>query len=85
LINFHKGNEPPLDNDNLSKPLHDALINLLYDNDRWVIQTQVIQIDIESPITIQGATALLLENIRRGEDFLYVRFDEPLDTLVLSR
>jgi hypothetical protein len=84
LINFHKGNEPPLDNDNLSKPLHDALINLVYSNDRWLIQTQVIQVDIDSPITIQGATGLLLENIRKGEDFLYVRLDEPFDTLVLS-
>ena len=36
LINFHEGNVAPLDDDNMVKPIRDALNKLVYDDDRQI-------------------------------------------------
>jgi hypothetical protein len=76
LIHFHKGDIAPLDNDNMSKPVHDALTKVVYDDDRQVIHTRSIQMSVDSPIAIEGATQVLLDTIALGDGFLYFRIDE---------
>jgi Endodeoxyribonuclease RusA len=76
LIHFHKGDIAPLDNDNMSKPVHDALTKVVYDDDRQVIHTRSIQTSVDSPIAIEGATQVLLDSIALGDGFLYIRIDE---------
>jgi hypothetical protein len=85
LIHFHKGGDAPLDNDNMAKPVHDAMEAIVYDNDNQLIHTDAIQTSIDSPLAIEGASKLLLDAIAQGEDFLYIRFDEPPNTIRLPR
>jgi crossover junction endodeoxyribonuclease RusA len=33
IINFHVGDKPPVDVGNMSKPIHDVMNNLIYDDD----------------------------------------------------
>ena len=36
LINFHEGDKPPLDDDNMVKPIRDSLNKFVYDDDRQI-------------------------------------------------
>ena len=81
MIHFHTGDAAPLDNDNMSKAVHDAMINEIYVDDRQVIFTHAVQVDIASDMTIQGASQLLLDSIAEKKDFLYFRIDELPDTI----
>lgn len=75
LINFHEGDEPPLDDDNMVKPIRDALNKFVYD-DRQVRYSETIQVPIDDPIKIRGASAILLAAFSRGDVFLYVRVED---------
>jgi Holliday junction resolvase RusA-like endonuclease len=40
IINFHLGDKPSLDVDNMSKPILDAMEKIVYDNDRQIRQAR---------------------------------------------
>jgi hypothetical protein len=84
FIHFHKGATPPLDNDNISRPTHDAMTKIIYADDVQVIHTETIQKSLDSPLNIQGVTQLLLDAYNEGEDFLYVRLDDLPVQIILS-
>ncbi|HEV3440635.1 MAG TPA: RusA family crossover junction endodeoxyribonuclease [Gemmata sp.] len=60
LINFHEGDKPPLDDDNMVKPIRDALNKFVYDDDRQIRYSETFQIPIDDPIKIRRASAILL-------------------------
>ena len=83
LIHFHKGADSPLDNDNLSKPILDAMTRVIYEDDIQLVHTHVYQTDIDHPPDLQGATPILVEAISDGKDFIYIRFDPPQERITL--
>ncbi len=56
LINFHDGEKPPLDDDNMVKPIRDALNKFVYDDDRQIRHSETIQVNIDAPIRIRKAS-----------------------------
>src|SRR5882757_7341019 len=50
LINFHDGDKPPLDDDNMVKPIRDALNEFVFDDDRQIRYSETIQLSIEDPV-----------------------------------
>ncbi len=76
LIYFHEGDKPPLDDDNMVKPIRDALNNYVYDDDRQIRYSETLHVPIEDPIKIRGASAILLAAYSRGDVFLYVRIED---------
>jgi crossover junction endodeoxyribonuclease RusA len=76
LINFHEGDKPPLDDDNMVKPIRDALNKFVYDDDRQIRYSETIQVPIDDPIKIRGASAILLAAYSKGDEFLYVRVED---------
>jgi crossover junction endodeoxyribonuclease RusA len=79
LINFHEGNTPTLDDDNMVKPIRDALNRFVYDDDRQIRYSETIQVPIDAPIGVRGASAMLMAALSKGDVFLYVRIeDAPL-------
>jgi Holliday junction resolvase RusA-like endonuclease len=83
IIYFHRGPDAPLDNDNLCKPILDAMSRTIYDDDKQLIHTHVYQTDIAHPIPLEGASTLVVNAIRDGNDFVYVRFDSPQESITL--
>ena len=77
LINFHEGDTPPLDDDNMVKPIRDALNKLVYADDRQIRHSETFQVPIDDPIKIRGASALLLTAYSQGDPFVYVRVEDP--------
>jgi Holliday junction resolvase RusA-like endonuclease len=76
LINFHEGDKPPLDIDNMVKPIWDALNKLVYNDDRQIRCSETLHVPIDDPIKIRGASAILLGAYSKGDEFLYVRIED---------
>lgn len=76
LINFHEGDDPPLDDDNMVKPIRDALNEFVYDDDRQIRYSETIQVGIDEPVKLRGASAILLAAYSKGDEFLYVRIED---------
>jgi crossover junction endodeoxyribonuclease RusA len=76
LINFHEGDLPPLDDDNMVKPVRDALNKLVFEDDRQIRYSETLQVPIDAPIRVRGASAILLAAFSAGNPFLYVRIED---------
>jgi crossover junction endodeoxyribonuclease RusA len=85
IINFHEGDEPPLDDDNMVKPIRDALNKLVYSDDRQITYSETIQVGIDAPIKIRRGSAVLLAAYNKGDEFVYVRIDDAPDFIQLSQ
>ena len=85
IINFHEGGLASLDDDNMVKPIRDAMNGLVYRDDRQISYSETIQVGIDAPIKIRGASAILLAAYSRGDEFLYVRIDDAPDFIQLPR
>jgi crossover junction endodeoxyribonuclease RusA len=76
VINFHEGDKPPLDDDNMVKPIRDALNKFVYEDDRQIRYSETLHVPIDDPIKIRGASAILLAAYSKGDEFLYVRIED---------
>ena len=72
---YHRGNAVRIDNDNMVKPIQDALIGIVYQDDRWITDTRVRKTSIDGAFYIRGYPLLLLEAFSRGEEFLHIVVD----------
>jgi crossover junction endodeoxyribonuclease RusA len=85
LINFHEGDRPPLDDDNMVKPIRDALNKFVYDDDRQIRCSETLQVSIDAPIRIRKASKILLDAFCKGDEFLYVRIEDAPDFIQLPQ
>lgn len=83
LIHFHEGNLAPLDDDNMVKPIRDALNKLVYDDDRQITYSVTIQVGISAPVVAREGSRAILEAYHAGEPFLYIRVENAPDYLEL--
>ena len=82
---FSLDERPFLDLDNMSKPIWDEMQNVVYEDDRQIRQLELTHEKIDAPFVIVGASPLLLEAVRAGNQFVYARIDEPVDPLPLPK
>jgi crossover junction endodeoxyribonuclease RusA len=85
LINFHEGDKPTMDDDNMVKPIRDALNKFVYVDDRQIRYSETIHVPIDDPIKIRGASAILLAAFSKGDEFLYVRIEDAPPVIQLPR
>jgi crossover junction endodeoxyribonuclease RusA len=85
LINFHEGAVPPLDDDNMVKPIRDALNGLVYQDNRQIRYSETIQVSIDDPIRVRRASKVLLDAFAKGDEFLYVRIEGAPDFIQLPQ
>jgi crossover junction endodeoxyribonuclease RusA len=82
---FHDSPSILLDNDNMLKPIQDALNGLVYADDRQITDTVVRKTDINGAFIVRGAPAVLLQAFSLGKEFLHVRVTEaPSHTILLT-
>lgn len=72
---YHDGVSVRMDNDNMLKPIQDALIGLVYADDRQITDTQVRKTDINGSFYVRGISPVLAEGFSNGREFLYVRVE----------
>lgn len=85
VINFHTGDKPSLDLDNMSKPILDVLQGLVYADDRQVRQAELAHVKIDTPLVVVGASQKLVAALQAGDQFVYVRIEDPANPLPLPK
>jgi Holliday junction resolvase RusA-like endonuclease len=73
---YHEGLAVRMDNDNLVKPIQDALNGLVYLDDRLITDTIVRKTSIDGPFRVRGYPLILLEGLASGDEFLHIIIDE---------
>ena len=80
LVVYYFGQRPILlDNDNLIKPIQDALNGLVYQDDQLVTDTIIRRTSVTQTFLITNDSEILMEAIRRLEGFVYVRVEDARD------
>jgi Holliday junction resolvase RusA-like endonuclease len=72
---YHDGVSVRIDNDNLVKPIQDALNGLVYVDDRQITDTHVRKTDLNGSFRVRGMSPVLAEGFCRGNEFLYICVD----------
>jgi hypothetical protein len=85
IINFHAGDKPSLDVDNMSKPIFDVMNKLVYDDDRQVRQAEITHIRIDAPMSVAGASKVLVDAVQEGRQFVYVRIEDAVEPFPLPK
>jgi hypothetical protein len=85
LVHFHLGDKPALDVDNMSKPIHDVMNSLVYDDDRQIRQAEIAHVRIDAPMVVAGAAKILVDAVQRGQPFVYVRIEDAVDPFPLPK
>jgi crossover junction endodeoxyribonuclease RusA len=83
IINFHEGPDATLDDDNMVKPIRDAMNGLVYEDDSQIRYSETMQLCIDAPIKARRASAVLLTAYNEGDVFLYIRIDDAPETIQL--
>jgi crossover junction endodeoxyribonuclease RusA len=72
---YHMGLAVRIDNDNMVKPVQDALIGLVYEDDRFITDTAVRKTSIDGKFRVRGLPVVLLEALSKGDEFLHIVID----------
>ncbi len=72
---YHEGSATRIDEDNMLKPIQDALIGLVYDGDTRITDSAARKTPIDAPISPRRASRVLLEAFAVGDEFLHVIID----------
>ncbi len=69
----------------MSKPILDVLENIVYGDDRQIRQAQITHLKIGAPFSIVGVSKIIVDAIQTGQQFVYVRIEDPVDPYPLPR
>lgn len=75
-ITFYYNTLPDFDTDNVSKPICDALIGVVYFDDSQLGERIARRKDINSSYRIRGINPELAVAIAEGDDFVFVEIEE---------
>jgi hypothetical protein len=85
IINFYAGNKPSVDVDNMSKPILDAMQNIIYRDDRQIVQPEIARLKIGAAFAIMGVRPIIVNSIQSGNEFVYVRIEDAVDPFSLPK
>jgi hypothetical protein len=80
VVYYHDGEHVRIDNDNLVKPIQDALIGLIYQDDRLITGTTVRKTSLDGRFRVRRMSRVLADAFVDGREFLHIRVDEDPDT-----
>ena len=75
----------PLDVDNIGKPIQDALIGLVYNDDGQISDVNVSKRNINSSFRVRGMSPAVAEGFTSSVEFVHVRVEEAPDPQELVR
>jgi Holliday junction resolvase RusA-like endonuclease len=76
---FHERATVRIDNDNLTKPIQDALTGIVFVNDRQVTDIKVRKTNLDGSFRVRGMSLVLAEAFSRGTEFLHIRIARQPD------
>ncbi len=79
VVYYHNGIVIRMDNDNMAKPIQDALTGLVYADDNQITETRIRKTNLDGAFRVRGMSPVLAEGFCRGTEFLYIRIQEAPD------
>ncbi len=79
VVYFHNGSSVRMDNDNLLKPIQDALIGVIYKDDRQITDSVVRKTALGGAFFVRGMSIILAQSFARGREFVYLRIETAPD------
>lgn len=67
------------DVDNIIKPIQDALVGLVYNDDDQIVDTGCGKRNINGSFKVKGASPILVKGFVDAKEFLYVKVEEATD------
>ncbi|MFJ5591962.1 RusA family crossover junction endodeoxyribonuclease [Streptomyces noursei] len=71
--------DAPLDTDNMLKPIQDALIGIVYDDDNRITDIRAGVRDVKSPFRVFGLSQALADGFTSGGPFVHIKIENPPD------
>ena len=59
--------------------------SIVYEDDRQIVQAELVHLRIDSPFSIPGVSEVLMTSLRAGKQFVYVRIEDPVDPFPLPK
>lgn len=60
----------------MGKPIQDALIGLVYVDDRLITDTQIRKTDLNGSFKVRGMSRILAEGFCSGNEFLHIKVED---------
>lgn len=76
---YHEGPEIRLDNDNMVKPIQDALNGLVYEDDCLITDTELRKTCVDGKFKLRGLSEVLAQAFVRGSEFVHIRVERAPD------
>jgi len=73
---YHEGMAVRIDNDNLVKPIQDALIGLIFADDCMLTDTLIRKTSIDGLFRVRRESVVFFEAMAKGDEFLHIVIDE---------
>lgn len=75
IMHFFEGPDAPMDDDNMVKPIRDAMNGLVYVDDSQIRHGEYAQTSIDERYNVRGVSLVLLSAFHVGNPFIYVRVE----------
>jgi crossover junction endodeoxyribonuclease RusA len=85
ILNFYAASRPSVDVDNMSKPILDAMQNIVYDDDRQIVQAEFAHLKIGAAFPIAGVRPIIVNAIQAGIPFVFVRIEDAINPYPLPK
>lgn len=72
---YHDGTAVRIDNDNMVKPIQDALAGHLYSNDVLITDTLVRKTALDGSFKVRRMSRVLADAFVEGEEFLHIKIE----------
>jgi crossover junction endodeoxyribonuclease RusA len=79
VVYYHDGEVVRIDEDNMIKPIQDAMNGLIYEDDRQVTDVSARKTDLNGSFRVRGLSPVLAEGFCRDREFLHVRIEARPD------
>lgn len=79
VVYYHDAVTISMDNDNMVKPIQDALKGLVYVDDRQITDIRVRKTNFDGRFKVRGMAVILAEGFSKGSEFIYVRVEDAPD------
>lgn len=76
IMNFFEGPDAPLDDDNMVKPIRDAMNGVVYEDDSQIRRSEHTQTSIDDAFQVRGVSKAILNAFATGNEFVYIRIEE---------
>lgn len=71
VVYYHEGATIRMDNDNMLKPIQDALNGHIYVDDRLIVETSVSKKPVDDPYRVRRMSRVLADAFVEGREFVY--------------